>query len=316
LRVRAGIAALGVLGVAAAAAGLVADGPDFRSNVTLVKVDAYVYDRKTGAAIHDLQARDFVIYDNGEPRDIAYFGKESGPVDLVLLLDVSGTMREVLPEVADQASGALAALDKDDRAAVMAFGKSLGVTQDLTSEMPAVVKGIRFAPRALVGLDTDINQAVWGAADYLRRAQGTSRRAILIMTDNIQVTRVPDTLVEEQLYEAAAVVDGYLVRGRLPLPHIVHTGVLRFARATGGEVIEGSRPGERLREMIERIKSRYSIHFRPVETTSDAPRKIRVDLSPEARERYPNAAVRARTRYFPHSTPKPKIDIPSGQKVG
>ena len=291
------------------------EGPTFRSDVTLVKVEAYVYDRNTRAPIHDLHAADFEVYDEQEPREILYFGNEDGPLDLVLLLDVSGSMRDVLLNVAGRAAEALSHLQAGDRTAVMAFGKRLAITQDITPDIRAIVQGIAKASDARVGLDTDINQAIWGAADYLRRRGGAAKRAVLIMTDNMQETRVPDRLVEEQLFEADAVLDGLLIRGRVAMPHIVHPGVLRFAQKTGGEVIEGSQPGTYLNEMIERIKSRYSIHFRPVGSKSDQPRRIRVQLTSGALRRYPNALVRARTSYFPHSTYRPKVGIPDGQRI-
>ncbi len=294
---------------------MAADGPAFRSDVTLVNVPASVYDRKTGAAIRDLQASDFVIYDNGDPRPIAYFDDDSGPLDLVLLLDVSGTMREVIPELAERATEALAYLQPDDRAAVMAFGKRNTIVQPLTGDFAEVVEGIRAVPSVRVGLDTDINQAIWAAADYLHRAAGRSRRGILILTDNMQLTHVPDGFVEEQLFEADAVLDGLLIRGRVALPHITHSGVLRFAQKTGGEVIEGNHPAARLSEIIQRIKSRYCLHFRPAATPSRQARRIHVELTPEARRRYPDAIVRARGRYFPHSNYMPKTEIPESRRV-
>ncbi len=304
----------GVL-VGVAMAITAADGPVFHGDVTLVKVDALVYDRNTRATISDLQAADFEVHDGDEPREIAYFSGDSGPLDLVLLLDVSGTMREVLPNVAAQAREALANLGETDRAAVIAFGKQHTLVQPLTGRFEEVVRGLGRAFDVRVGLDTDINQAVWGAADYLRRNGGTARRAILILTDNIQESRVPDALVDEQLFEADAVLDGLLVRGHFALPHVVRSGVLHFALKTGGEVMEGPQPGARLAEMVQRIKARYSIHFHPVEMASAQERKIRVDLTPEARKRYPHAIVRARTSYFPQGSYKPKPDVPEGHKV-
>src|ERR671929_1863033 len=98
-------------------------------------------------------------------------------------------------------------------------------------------------------------------------------------------TQVPDSLVEEQLFEADTVLDGLIVRGRVALPHISHPGVRRFAAKTGGEVIEGNRPGTRLAELIAHMKARYSIHFRPVEVTSERARRIHVELTPDARRR-------------------------------
>jgi len=301
MRLRFAVAA-SVVGVLA----LAADGPTFRTTLSLVKADAYVYDRQTHAAIVDLQQSDFRVLDEDQPRDLVYFGDDAGPLDLVLLLDVSGSVLEILPKIANAASGALSVLQPGDRAAVMAFSKRTVTTQPLTSDFDAVAEGIRDATRVRIGLDTDINQALWSAADYLHRAGGTARRAILIVTDNEQMTRVPDSVVDEQLSESGAVLDGLLLRA-LPLPHVTHPGILGFARNTGGEVIEGGHPAERLAEMIRRIKFRYSLHFRPVDGTGPQPRRIHIELTPEARRRYPNAVVRARRLYFPQGTYKPKL---------
>ena len=292
-----------------------ADDPTFRHTVSLVKADAYVYNRQTHAPILDLQASDFRILDDDQPRDIVYFGNDSGPLDLVLLLDISGSVREILPRVADAASNALSTLQAGDRAGVMAFTKTTVITQPLTANFDEVAQGIRLATNLRIGLDTDINQALWAAADYLHRSGGASRRAILILTDNSQATQIPDSLVDEQLSEAGAVLDGLLIRGPIGLPHVTHPGILGFARNSGGEVMEGNQPAERLAEMIRRIKFRYSLHFRPFEANSPRPRRIRVELTAEARQRYPTAAIRARRVYFPMATYKPKPEVPTGQRI-
>jgi hypothetical protein len=118
------------------------------------------------------------------------------------------------------------------------------------------------------------------------------------MTDNMQITEIPDSEVEKSLFDAGAVLDAVLIRGFLPSVHLVHPGVLRFAPATGGEVIEGRQPGPLLAQMIERIRSRYSIQFRPVDAAPGRARRIRVGLSVAARKKYPNAVVRARGSYY------------------
>jgi len=292
-----------------------ADVATFRTTVSLVKADAYVFDRQTHAPILDLQASDFKILDEDQPRDIVFFGDDSGPVDLLLLLDISGSVREILPQIADSATLALSALQEGDRCGVMAFTKTTAVAQSLTHNLKEVTRGIRNAMTLRIGTDTDINQALWAAADYLHGAGGQARRAILIITDNIQETRVPGSLVDEQLSEAGAVLDGLLLRGAIGLPHITHPGILGFARNSGGEVMEGNYPAGQLAEMIRRIKFRYSIHFRPVETTSPQPRKIRIGLSAEGRRRYPNAVIRSRKIYFPLATYRPKTGILPGQRI-
>jgi len=278
--------------------GLWAAPPDFRGGVTLVKAETTVFDKQTKVPIRNLAREDFVVFDGDQQRAIEYFGDDSGPLDLVLLLDVSGSMREVLPKVAVAAHMALENLKDADRAGVIAFGARYSVVQPLTHDFDAVVSGILRTFIERVGEDTDISQAVRGAAGYVAQDGGSSRRAIVIMTDNMQETEIPDSEVERSLFGADAVLDAVLIRGFLPNVHMVHPGVLRFAPATGGEVIEGRQPGPLLAQMIERIRSRYSIQFRPVDASPGRARRIRVELSAAARKKYPNAVVRARGSYY------------------
>src|SRR5215467_12884272 len=149
-----------------------ADPPKFQMTVSLVKADVSVFDRQSKAPILDLQASDFTVLDGAQPREIVHFGYDSGPLDLVFLLDVSGSVREILPGIADAAAHALSVLDVEDRAAVMAFSKTTVITQDLTANVDNVARGIRTATTIAIGLDTDINQALWSAANYLHRSQG------------------------------------------------------------------------------------------------------------------------------------------------
>jgi hypothetical protein len=52
--------------------------------VSLVKTHANVYDHQSRVPILDLPASDLIIYDEDQPREIAYFADESGPVDPTL----------------------------------------------------------------------------------------------------------------------------------------------------------------------------------------------------------------------------------------
>lgn len=288
------------VGFVAALGVRAAESPDFHSDVRLVKVETYVYDKVTKAPISGLKQSDFAIFDGDEQRPIAWFSSDSGPLDLMLLLDVSGSMRQALPRVAVQADIALKTLRDRDRAGVIAFGAHCEITQDLTGDFDAVTKGILRTFLARVGGDTDISTAIRGAAKYMAGYGGTSKRGILIVTDNEQVTTVPDEEVEKALFDADTVLDAVIVHGGLPMPHLVHPGVLRFVPKTGGEVVEGNHPDELIAEMIERIRARYSIHFQPVKTDSKAARRIRVELTAAAMAKYPNAAIRARKSYFPN----------------
>src|SRR5207247_6816499 len=64
----------------------------FRSGVSNVRVDAQVVEGQDG--VKDLKQEDFVVYDEKQPQKILYFGRDAEPVSLLLLLDVSGSMKQ------------------------------------------------------------------------------------------------------------------------------------------------------------------------------------------------------------------------------
>ncbi len=92
----------------------------FHSDVSVGRIDALVLD---GAQhpIGYLAKKDFVLRQDGKTIPIREVGFESLPVDVLLLLDVSASMRVHVKKVADAAHGALAVLGNQDRVGVMVF---------------------------------------------------------------------------------------------------------------------------------------------------------------------------------------------------
>lgn len=282
--------------------------PVFRAGVSLVKVDAQVVDRN-GRVVPDLTAADFLIHDEGQARTIAHFGRESEPLDLVLLLDVSGSMHRALEEMANTARAALGALTGGDRVALMLFARNAILREPFTEDFPAVQSGIRSAvgDRSL-GSGTAINAAIIEAANYLGGEGRNARRAVLVVTDNMGLNyRVSDEDVLRALYRSDAVLNAILIGkqkrpdplpdGSYVNPDFTPSDVLKLAGETGGEALEARRPGESFRQMIERIRARYSLHYEAPAAASGEFRRITVSLAPEALRRYPRAVVRARADY-------------------
>src|SRR5947207_15214771 len=98
IMVATGAVAALALDIATLAAGRAAtsevtdqEKPSFRGGVDLVRVNAIVRDKK-GRFVRDLRESDFEVLDNGEPRKIADFRRETGGVTVAVLIDVSGSM--------------------------------------------------------------------------------------------------------------------------------------------------------------------------------------------------------------------------------
>ncbi|MGF7473817.1 hypothetical protein WFJ45_24100, partial [Salmonella enterica subsp. enterica serovar Minnesota] len=81
----------------------------FKTDVTLARVDAQVVDRHN-RAITGLGPEDFVLLQNGEAREIKNFASEDMPVDILLLIDVSASMRSHVQRIAMASQDALQVL--------------------------------------------------------------------------------------------------------------------------------------------------------------------------------------------------------------
>jgi hypothetical protein len=56
-----------------------------------------------GRPIQDLGVRNFKVFDEGEERPIDNFVLDKNPVNVVVLLDMSGSVREEIDEIKDAA---------------------------------------------------------------------------------------------------------------------------------------------------------------------------------------------------------------------
>jgi hypothetical protein len=163
-----------------------------------------------------------------------------------------------------------------------------------------------------LGSGTAINDAILDAAKYMQEQAGEKgRRAILILTDNMGLNyKSPDAAVLDALYAADSVFNAMVVgKAQRPEPdrpsgHILNPdfsspNVFAISEETGGEAVKADRANETFPVMIERIRTRYSIQYRTPENAGSGFRKLRVELTPAARERFPRAELRYRKGYFP-----------------
>ena len=297
------------------------DGGDvtFKSGVANVRVDAQVV--QDGKLITDLTAQDFVIREEGKPQQIVYFGREQEPLSLLLVFDVSGSMRKFVEQVADVARQSLIYLRSNDQVGVMVFAREAYLRKDFTNNMGEIATEIREAAAdESVGTATNINDALLEAAKYIEAKSGDAgRRALLVVTDNLGLNyKSPDEPVIDALHASGAVMNAIVVgKGRRPMkietdrernPDFTPPDVFRISEETGGEAVQVSKAGEAFERMIERIRTRYSIHYNMPSSGTPGFRRIEVELTPSAKLRYPRAEVRARRGYRVGGTSRSSAD--------
>lgn len=171
------------------AGGLLSPAADdevvFRSDVSLVRVDAQVVDGGN-RALTGLRVTDFILREGGQLQPIRNFANEDMPADVLLLFDVSASMRPHIERIANAADRALRVLAPQDRVGIMVFDRSTRTRlpfhkrlSDVRAEMDRLLDEETFHG------GTDITRGLLDAAEYVRRdARPDARRAIVIVTDD------------------------------------------------------------------------------------------------------------------------------------
>ena len=258
-------------------------------NTDLVVFDAQVIDKKSKRIVGDLTKEDFELTDNGVKQPISYFSRDELPLSIILLLDVSRSVRPIIHDIRDGALNALERLKTDDQVAVMAFASETKLAQDFTKDRALVSRKIEEATATdVLGNATFIGPALESAAIHMEHAPtSNSRRVIIIITDNIAVTsdRQKHDVLDE-LFDTGTVVYGLIVRGPVgTVANIMSLGQIKainkFVDETGGEVLGAGKTevDQRLGLIIDRLRARYAIGFRPSKAAGPIFRPVEIKVS-------------------------------------
>lgn len=206
----------------------------FKTDVSMTRIDARVTDGQ-GRAITGLGVRDFVLSLNGKPLSLKSVASEDVPIDILLLLDVSGSMEPHVQRIASAARQALGVLTEKDRVAVMIFDTRTTVRlpfrsnhSDVTAELNHILRSEHFAG------GTRITSALLDAARYLgREARPEARRAIVILTDDQTQDEENEAAVESALTRVNAVLSFLQAPYEMPSGY-GHGGGMGGGRHGGG----------------------------------------------------------------------------------
>lgn len=173
-----------VLSATPALARQSADPPAvFRSGANLVSLNVTVTDAKK-QFITGLTQGDFAVYEDGVQQQVRFFEARQIPIDLIVLIDTSSSMRDKMSVVHEAAAGFLKSIRDRDRGAVVAFNDGVDVLQPLTADVPALERAIRSTQAKG---STSLHNALYIALKQFGRtanADGDLRRqAIAVLSD-------------------------------------------------------------------------------------------------------------------------------------
>jgi Ca-activated chloride channel homolog len=246
-----------------------------RSTVEVTQITAVVTDR--GRFVKDLPQAAFRIVEDGVPQRIAHFTAEGAPLEMVVALDVSGSMTDAMVQLRNAVTRFLDQLGPDDQVSLVAFNDAMFTLARRETSREARARAVgRLAPWG----GTALYDVVIRAFDLLSRQPG--RRVLVIFSDGDDVSsHATLSNVEEAVRSSDATL--FMVGlGRGARLTALKQGIERLADLSGGRslfVDRTDRLDEPFAEIIDELSNQYLIGYESTNTARDgAWREIRVEV--------------------------------------
>ena len=259
--------------------------PVIRSGTDTVRVFVTVTDRD-GRLVTNLTQDKFEVRDEGKPQPITVFDDSPKPIELIVMLDVSGSMDGNIGLLRGGARQLFARLGADDVAKVGTFGEEIAISADWTRDARVLEAGLP------AGIERTAPTPLWRAVDQAISAfpepSEERRRVVLVLSDG----RDSGPAMTKRFVSQGEVIDRarredvmiYGIglqsgRGARPMVGIGQgglsaalqadepdPGLARTALETGGgftEVRRGDDLGAAFAGIITELHSQYLIGFAP-----------------------------------------------------
>jgi VWFA-related protein len=288
------------------------DEGTIKIDTKLVTLNVSALDR-SGRAMTNLKTDNFKVFEDGVEQQVSHFESVNTPFNLVLLIDLSGSIIEKIDILRRAAIRFIEVTRPEDKVAVVAFTRSVFVVSDFTSDRVQLRQRLQYmhAPKG----GTAFYEALWFTTTQLLKNVDGERNAIVLLSDGVDnaismtypiPSRVNFEQVLRKVQETSALVFPiYLDTEYENVEQEIETSesyvlarrqLSTLAEASGGVYIRAERV-ENLEGVYEKIaadlRTLYSIGYYPTNSNRDGSwRKIRVKLDKA------DVAVRTRRGYY------------------
>jgi VWFA-related protein len=265
------------------------DLPDkdaIRIETRLVNLNVKAMDR-AGQPLTSLKPEDFLVYEDGVKQEVSHFKPVNAPVNIILLLDLSGSTKKKRKAMQEAANKFVDALPINDKIAIVAFTRRYRALTDFTNDKTRLKKVLEEINGFSGG--TAFYDSLWKALDQLDQLTD-ARKAVVVLTDGEDESIGGDEPTDhtfDQLLERASEEDVTIYPIYFsPSNHYDKLGVLfgggnlmgsdksrtarrqldAIAEETGGEVFNSQRE-EDLEDAYKRVAAElhtlYSLAYSP-----------------------------------------------------
>ena len=257
-------------------------------NVDVVKVTVTVTDDR-GRFLKGLPRSVFRVSEDGRPQTISHFFAEDAPLELVVAVDMSDSMRPAMSQVKRAVSDFLGAVPSRHGVTVLGFNDHVFTLAPRTVNPAERTKAVNAL--AAWG-STVLHDVILHGADLLDAQAG--RKALIVFTDGDDSNSYATLAEVEQRLQTSDLTLYMIGQGqgltRLPLKSVME----RLASQTGGRAFFTDRVDDLhgvFRELLDELSQQYALGYQPTNSARDDTwRQITVDVEGHKR-------VRARQGY-------------------
>ena len=241
-------------------------GPTFKAGTQVVSLFVTVQDAQK-RLVPDLTQQDFDVADNEKPQSITYFDNSIHPINVVVMLDTSGSMTLTIDLLKRAAEQFLIRLLPDDKAKVGAFNDKIQMGAHFSNNRDQLVSEVRDLD---YGNGTRLWDAVGASLDELKNLDG--RRVILVFTDGddtaskTSLGRVIERARADEVMIYAIGLESRYFDGVRMVRSKPDSGLRKIADETGGGYFELTRADDlapTFTKVAQELHSQYVIGFTP-----------------------------------------------------
>ncbi len=236
--------------------------------------------------VKGLKRSDFRVLEDEVAQDISYFEAEEVPLEIVVAIDISGSMTNSMPQLKEALKRFVRAFKPTDRATLIGFNHQVYVLRQRETDRAAL--GSSIDGLAAAG-GTSLYDAILKSLDLLGPEVG--RRAVLVFSDGDDQSSLSTADPVERRVRASDAVAYFITLGGGEGRRVL----TRLSEISGGRTFSIGRINEvdeALDVIREELENQYLIGYTPRNATRDGSyRQIRVVPSQQRQQ------VRARQGY-------------------
>lgn len=245
-------------------------------DVHAVQISVTVRDRK-GDFVKGLTARDFELREDDVVQRISAVADETAPLEVIMALDISASMRPVIGDVKSAAAAFLDALRDKDAVSVLGFNDNIFVVARREARRETRQKALdRLAPWG----GTALYDVIGRGLGLLRKQAG--RKGLIVFSDGEDESSrstLADAERELQASDAAMYAVGL---GRGARFEVLTRILEKLSETSGGRAIvakDARGLPDAFREVVEDLAHSYVLSYEPKNDRRDGTwRKVTVDV--------------------------------------